>query len=85
MPTGRTSASKARMPTAAPPIFQVKLVPQPIVIDANGLPVSNAHVVEIVFPGDVIETNLGKVNTIVGPGVAKVIVGEVTYRGVPLC
>jgi hypothetical protein len=66
-------------------IYRVQLVPQPIVIDANGLPVSNSHVVEITFPGDVIETSLGSVNTIVGPGVAKVIVGDATIRGVSLC
>jgi len=65
--------------------YRVQLVPQPIVIDADGLPVPNSHVVEITFPGDAIETIVGRVNTIVGPGVAKVIVGEATIRGVPLC
>lgn len=65
--------------------YRVQLVPRPIVIDANGLPVASSHVVEIVFPGDVIETALGKVNTIVGPGAAKIIVGDMTVRGVPLC
>jgi hypothetical protein len=62
-----------------------QLVPQPIVIDADGLPVANSHVVEITFPGDVIETALGRVNTIVGAGVAKIIVGDAMIRGVPLC
>lgn len=56
-----------------------------MVIDADGLPVSNSHVVEITFPGDTIETMLGRVNTIVGSGVAKILVGDVTIRGVPLC
>ena len=65
--------------------YRVQLVPSPIVVDADGLPVGNSHVVEIVFPGDTIETLLGRVNTIVGPGVAKIIVGEATIRGVPLC
>lgn len=65
--------------------YRVQLVPQPIVIDADGLPVPNSHVVEITFPGDAIETIVGRVNTIVGPGVAKVIVGDVTIRGIPLC
>jgi len=64
--------------------YRVQLLPRPIVIDANGLPVPNSHVVEISFPGDTIETMLGRVNTIVGPGVAKIIVGETTIRGVPL-
>jgi hypothetical protein len=66
-------------------IYRVQLVPQPIVIDADGLPVANSHVVEITFPGDAIETALGRVNTIVGLGVAKIIVGDITVRGVPLC
>jgi len=66
-------------------IYRVQLVPQPIVIYADGLPVDNSHVVEITFPGDAIETALGRVNTIVGPGIAKVLVGDTTIRGVPLC
>lgn len=66
-------------------IYRVQLVPQPIVIDADGLPVANSHVVEITFPGDAIQTALGRVNTIVGPGVAKILVGDTTIRGVPLC
>jgi hypothetical protein len=65
--------------------YRVQLVPQPIVIDADGLPVPNSHVVEITFPGDTIETALGSVNTIVGAGVAKIVVGDATVRGVPLC
>jgi hypothetical protein len=66
-------------------IYRVQLVPQPIVIDVDGLPVPNSHVVEITFPGDAIETTLGRVNTIVGAGLAKIIVGDATVRGVPLC
>lgn len=69
--------------TALP--YRVQLVPRLMVIDADGLPVSNSHVVEITFPGDTIETMLGRVNTIVGSGVAKILVGDVTIRGVPLC
>jgi hypothetical protein len=66
-------------------IYRVQLVPQPIVIDADGLPMPNSHVVEITFPGDAIETAMGRVNTIVGAGLAKIIVGDTTVRGVPLC
>lgn len=65
--------------------YRVKLVPYPMVIDVDGAPVPNSHVVEITFPGDTIETMLGPVNTIVGPGAAKIIVGEGRIRGVPLC
>jgi hypothetical protein len=56
-----------------------------MVIDAEGMPVPNSYVVEITFSGDTIETMLGPVNTIVGPGAAKIIVGETRIRGVPLC
>lgn len=65
--------------------YRVQLVPRPIVIDASGLPVPNSHVVDIIFPGDTMETMLGPVKTIVGRGIAKIIVEETTVRGVPLC
>ena len=67
---------------AAP--YRVQLHPAPIVIDADGLPVANSHVVEITFPGEPIDTAIGKVNTIVGAGIAKIIVSEITYRGVSI-
>ena len=66
-------------------IYRVQLVPQPIVVDVDGAPVADSHVVEIAFPGDAVETVLGRVNTIVGPGLAKILVGDTTVRGVPLC
>jgi hypothetical protein len=56
-----------------------------MVIDADDQPVPNSHVLEISFPGDTIATVLGKVNIIVGPGVAKIIVNDTTFRGVALC
>ena len=65
--------------------YRVQITPRPIVIDTDGLPVPNSHVVEISFPGDTIETMLGRVNTIVGPGIVKIIVGDTTIRGVALC
>jgi hypothetical protein len=67
------------------PTYRVQLLPAPMVIDAEGLPIPNSHVVEVVFPGDTIETTLGKVNTIVGPGTAEIIVEDATHRGISLC
>lgn len=65
--------------------YRVQRLPRPIVIDADGLPVPNSHVIDIVFPEDASETALGRVNTIVGPGVAKILVGDATIRGISLC
>jgi len=65
--------------------YRVKFTPLPMVIDADDQPVPNSHVAEINFSGDASETALGKVDTIVGPGVAKIIVDETTFRGVALC
>jgi hypothetical protein len=65
--------------------YRVQLLPRPVVVDDDGLLVPSSHVVDIVFPQDAIETMMGKVMTIVGPGTAKIIVGDGTYRGVPLC
>ena len=65
--------------------YRVQITPLPIISATDGLPVPNSHVVEISFPGDTIETMLGRVNTIVGPGIAKIIVGDTTIRGVALC
>ena len=67
------------------PAYRVQLLPSPIVIDADGLPVADSHVVEIVFAGDATDTPSGRVNTIVGPGTAKIMVGDATHRGIRLC
>ena len=63
----------------------MQLVPQLRVLDGEGEPVAHGHVIEITFPGAAIETLHGRVNTIVGAGVAKIMVGDTTLRGVPLC
>ena len=65
--------------------YRVQILPRPFVIDAGGFPVPNSHVIEIAFPGDTIETALGSANTIVGPGIAKILVNDLTTRGVALC
>ena len=67
------------------PAHRVQLLPSPMVIDADGLPVANSHVIEIVFAADATDTPSGRVNTIVGPGTAKIMVGDATHRGVGLC
>jgi hypothetical protein len=63
----------------------VQLLPRPIVVDDDGISVPNSYVVDIVFSEKAIETLMSTVDTIVGPGVAKIIVGDVTYRGILLC
>lgn len=65
--------------------YRVKLLPRLCVLDAEERPVVDAHVIEISFPGDAIDTLHGRVNTITGAGTAKIIVGDLTIRGVPLC
>lgn len=65
--------------------YRVRLLPRLCVIDADEQFVADAHVIEISFPGDAIHTRHGRVNTITGPGTAKIIVGGLTIRGVPLC
>lgn len=64
--------------------YRVQVTPEPIVIGEDGLPVANSHVIEIVFPTDTIETGMGPVTSIVGAGIAKVLIGETTVRGVPI-
>lgn len=73
------------MPDSHVPTYRVRLLPAPTVIDAQGVPVAGSHVVEIVFPADAIDTALGRINTIVGPGIAKIIVEDATHRGIGLC
>ena len=65
--------------------YRVQISPSPIVIDDAGLPVPNSHVVDITFPGSAIETLMGRTETIVGNGIAKILVGDAVIRGVPLC
>lgn len=65
--------------------FRVQISPRPIVIDADGLPVPKSHVVEITFPTDATDTMIGKMPTLVGAGAAKILVGDLIVRGVPLC
>ena len=65
--------------------YRVRIAPVPTVIDAEGLPVDQAQVLEISFPGETIDTPIGRANVIVGAGVAKIMVGDATIRGVPLC
>ncbi|MCE7798187.1 hypothetical protein LWE61_16730 [Sphingobium sufflavum] len=45
----------------------------------------HSHVLEILFPGETIETPQGPVNALVGKGIAKIFVGEATIPGMPLC
>ena len=65
--------------------YRVQILPRSYVIDADGFLVSISHVIKIAFAGDAIKTALGSTNTIIGPAVAKILVGELTIRGAALC
>ncbi|TCP65088.1 hypothetical protein C8J43_11430 [Sphingomonas sp. PP-CE-1G-424] len=65
--------------------YRVQIAPRPIVIDDDGLPVPNSHVLEIIFPTDSIDTAAGPTSSIIGAGIAKILVADVTVRGVGLC
>jgi hypothetical protein len=65
--------------------YRVQITPRLIVINADGLPVEDAQVLEISFPGDTIDTPTGRVTILVGAGVAKIRVAGETIRGVALC
>lgn len=65
--------------------YRAPLPQQPIAIGADGLPVLNSRVIDIMFPSDASETAFGFVKTIVGPSVAKVMVGDPTIRAISLC
>jgi hypothetical protein len=65
--------------------FRVRISPRPTVIDMTGIPVDDALVIEITFPGDTIDSATGPINVITGSGIAKITVGGETIRGVSLC
>lgn len=65
--------------------YRVQISPSPIVIDEADFPVPNSHVLDISFPGSAIETLMGRMETIVGTGIAKILVGDTVIHGVPLC
>lgn len=65
--------------------YRVQIIPAPTVIDEDGQPVHDSHVIEITFPGSAIDTLMGQINSITGAGIAKIVVGGATIRGVSLC
>lgn len=66
-------------------MYRVRIAPVPIVIDDSDAPVVGARVLEIIFPGDTIETAAGRINIIVGAGTAKIMVAGKILRSIPLC
>ncbi|UAJ12763.1 hypothetical protein [Polymorphobacter megasporae] len=65
--------------------YRVRIAPVPTVIDDNEAPVVGARVLEIIFPGDTIDTAAGRINIIVGAGTAKIMVAGKILRSIPLC
>ena len=69
------------------PAYRVRVSLELTVIDEDDQSLRNALVLEIRFPNGKVETGQGLLNTLVGPGVAKakVVGGDQTIRGMPLC
>ena len=65
--------------------YRVRLVPIPVMIDEQGKLVADAFVVSIRFPREMSSTLAGHVPVVIGAGVASILVGRTTVRGVPLC
>lgn len=65
--------------------YRVRIAPTPTVIDDNDTPVIGARVLEIIFPGDTIDTAAGRINIIVGAGTAKIMLAGKILRSIPLC
>lgn len=71
--------------SATPPPYRVRIVPTPAVIDAQDTILTDAQVLEIRFPGDRVETPGGDTPVVAGAGAARIRIGAITIRGVPLC
>ena len=69
----------------ANPGYRVRLCTKPVVIDQKGDLVKDAFIITIQFPRERTTTSGGQVPVVIGPGKARILVGKVTIRGVPLC
>ena len=74
-----------RRRSIANPGYCVKIFPTPIAIKENGNPVPDAVIVAIRFPRAWTRTARRQVPVVIGPGTAKILVGDCTIRDVPLC
>ena len=74
-----------RKRSIANPGYRVRIFPTPLVIDRQGTPVADAFIVAIHFPRAVTATSAGHVPVVTGAGNARILVGNATIRGVPLC
>lgn len=70
---------------ATPTAYRVRIAPVPTVVDLEGALVQKSRILEITFPGETVDTSSGPRNVVVGAGVAKILVGDITIRGVSLC
>ena len=78
-----TPAAKKR--SVIDPSYRVRIAPVPVVLDERGKPVADAFIVSIHFPRETRGTLAGHVPVVTGAGVARILVGSTTIRGVPLC
>ena len=67
------------------PFYRVRIAPAPVVLDEQGELVADAFIVSIRFPRETKDTLAGRVPVVTGAGVARILVGNATIRGVPLC
>lgn len=74
-----------RKRSIANPGYRVRVCPRPVVIDRKGKPVADAFIVAIHFPRALTATSAGHVPVVTGAGDARILVGDATIRGVPLC
>jgi hypothetical protein len=79
------SQAVIRRRSIANPGYRVRIFPNPVVIDRDDRPVADAFVVAIRFPRTRTGTSAGHVPVVKGAGEARILVGDATIRGVPLC
>ena len=82
---GMNKATGTRRRSVVSSSYRVRVAPVPTVVDEEDAPVADAFIISIRFPREAAETSAGHVPVVTGAGVARILVGSTTVRGVPLC